>query len=222
MSELSVSALAATLQARIHNGEFPVGTWLRQETLGRELGVSRTPMRHALEQLSAQGLVELIPNRGARVRAPSEREIVEAYAVRAVLEGYAAELASELISSNQLERLEAADELFENAVAAARSNGLTTDWAAANDAFHEAIQEAACNEHLRATIRGVHHSFPRNLTESALRDDLRQLERNVAEHAAIRAAIEARDPRRARRLMISHVESSGRLVALRASGPERS
>jgi DNA-binding GntR family transcriptional regulator len=212
-----VGSIVSSLQERIHDGSLPAGTWIRQDALSDEYNVSRTPVRQALEQLRALGLLEIVPRRGARVRQPTERQIVEAYAVRAVLEGYAAEQAVHLISARQLDRLLEAESLFQRAVEAVRAGTSSDDWYRANDQFHDVILEAAANDRLIWTIRALHMSFPRNLTWSAMHDDARLLEQNAKQHAAIREAIEQRDGSRARELMIEHVESAGRLVALRAS-----
>src|SRR5215471_11992317 len=107
-----VDRLAAALRARVLSGDLPSGTRLRQEALAVEFGVSRTPVREALRQLQASGLVDLEPNRGARVRRLSPREIRDAYEVRAELEGLAAELAATRIRHSQLDRLRKAQAEF--------------------------------------------------------------------------------------------------------------
>lgn len=219
-SDLAVR-VADVIQSRIARGELPTGSWLRQSTLAQEFAVSRTPIREALQTLRARGVVELIPNRGARVRLPTVREIREAYFLRAELEGLAAELAAELISQAQLDRLREAERLFEESVAAFAAGRPESEdgrthraWVAANDLFHEVLQEASCNTLLAATIERLHRSFPRNLTWGVL-DDLRLLEENVGQHRLIREAIEARDGAAARRLMVAHVKGSGELIARR-------
>jgi DNA-binding GntR family transcriptional regulator len=213
--------VAQDIQARVASGELPIGSWLRQGALAKEFAVSRTPIREALQTLRERGVVELIPNRGARVRLPTLREIREAYDLRAELEGFAAELAADLISQAQLDRLRDAERLFEDSVAefaeqrSGASDGMRRNWLAANTLFHEVLQEASCNRLLASTIAGLHRSFPRNLTWGVL-DDLRLLEENVQQHRAIREAIEARDGATARRLMVAHVRRSGELIATRA------
>src|SRR5260221_13200368 len=111
-----VDKLVETLSEQLISGEVAAGAWLRQNALADQFQVSRTPIRQALRQLHAQGLVEIVPNQGAYVRGPSAREIHEAYVVRAELEGVAAELAAELISESQLQRLREAERLFERGV----------------------------------------------------------------------------------------------------------
>src|SRR4051795_13053654 len=93
--------IPATPHARALGGGVPSGTWLRQEALASEFGVSRTPIREALRKLQEAGLVELRPHRGALVRGLSPREIRDAYEVRAELEGLAAELAAARIHHEQ-------------------------------------------------------------------------------------------------------------------------
>ena len=111
-----VDSLAGDIQQRIMSGAIPFGSWLRQETLASEFGVSRTPVREALRKLEARGLVALVPQRGAVVRGPTTREIREAYQVRAELEGLAAELAAARIDDDELRRLREAEELFRRSV----------------------------------------------------------------------------------------------------------
>ena len=217
-----VDRLAGEIQSKVLSGAVPVGSRLRQEALAEEFGVSRTPVREALRQLQASGLVELLPNRGAIVRGPSAREIREAYEIRAELEGLAAELAAERISDRDLHRLQEAQRLFQDAVetliarrakqpAPWRDESL---WVQANDLFHQAILDASGNVRLADTIADLHRSFPRNLTWGPLSQSSRLLEENVKQHEAVLSAIERRDPAEARRSMVEHVRSAGELVTL--------
>src|SRR3954471_6447027 len=86
--------LAHELQVEIITGRSPIGTRLRQEDLAARFGVSRTPVREALRQLQAIGLVEQLGHRGALVRRFSAEECRNVYLVRAELEGLAAERAA--------------------------------------------------------------------------------------------------------------------------------
>ena len=210
-----VDQLAAELHARVLNGELPSGARLRQEALAVEFGVSRTPIREALRKLQASGLVELQPNRGAFVRGVSPREIRDAYEVRATLEGLAAELATVHMRHDQLARLREAQELFRQALARTvelRRNDTgdagkieSVRWGRANDQFHQVIQEAAGNDVLVATLTRLHRSFPRDLSRLVIGESTKLLEDNVAEHDAIRDAIERGDASAARKRMVRHV-----------------
>jgi DNA-binding GntR family transcriptional regulator len=215
-----VDRLATTLRGQILSGAIPLGSRLRQEALAEEFGVSRTPVREALRKLQATGLVQLLPNRGAVVRGPSARDIREAYVVRAELEGLAAELAASSVNDRDLRRLRDAEQLFRRCVRPLVKGGNVdqrwddeSDWVRANDLFHQAILDASGNSRLSAMIAEIHQSFPRRLTWAALAGSSRLLEENVAQHAAILAAIEQQEPYEARRRMVEHVRSAGELIS---------
>ena len=125
-----VDVLAEQISASIMTGEYPIGTWLRQESLAERYGVSRQPVREALRQVQASGLVEVIAHRGALVSGPSPRDIREAYMVRGELEGLAAEIATERLTLDDLETMRAAEHTFREA-----SERVTAGPAAAEDDF---------------------------------------------------------------------------------------
>ena len=221
-----VDELAARIQTRVLNGEIETGTWLRQESLAAEFGVSRTPVREALRKLQATGLVEVQPRRGALVRGVSTRDIREAYEVRAELEGLAAELAAARIRDRELQRLRDAQALFRQSVASLLAwrdrrpaDDLPPDayaeWNRGNDLFHLAIQSVAGNARLSAMLADLHRSFPRDLTWLVLGENARLLDENVAQHEAILDAIARHDSKAARRRMVEHVRRAGELVTRR-------
>src|SRR5689334_13271919 len=101
----SVSA-ARVLREAIMSGELGPGQVLGEEQLGRQLGISRTPVREALVLLRSEGLVETPPNRPAIVRNFDRDDLHEIYSIRAVLEGYAARLAADRLTDADLEALQ--------------------------------------------------------------------------------------------------------------------
>jgi DNA-binding GntR family transcriptional regulator len=212
-----VDRIVRELRDRVFAGTLPVGSWLRQEAVAAEFAVSRTPVREALRELQARGIVSLLPNRGALVRGPTLKEIREAYAIRAELEGLAARLAAARLSAAGLDRLREAEAVFERAASRlAGGSGPAEvggdDWERANDLFHEVILAAAGNDRLRLMIADLHRAFPRSLTWSALVSAAGRLEENAAQHRRIREALEAGDGEEARRRMIQHVADAGGLV----------
>ena len=214
-----VDHIAQQIQLRIMTGDLVAGERLRQEALAEDFGVSRTPVREALRQLQASGVLDVEPRRGAVVRGPSVRDIREAYFLRAELEGIAAELAAEAITDVQLARLREAAALFRASVEhfAEQTPPALADaeWPAANDMFHEVILEAAGNLRLYEAVKYLHLGFPRNLTWVALSESSRLLRENAVEHEQILEAIEDRQPAAARKAMRRHISRSGELVARR-------
>lgn len=213
-----VDELAQRIQLQIMSGELPSGTRLRQETLAEEFGVSRTPVREALRQLQATGMLEILPRRGAAVCGPSPRDIREAYVVRAELEGLAAQLAAELITDSELGQLREAAALFSQAVAHFTALGEQSrtrsdvEWPSANDLFHGLILRASGNHRLHETVRHLHLGF-RYLTWSTLSESSRLLHENVTEHDRILHAIEEHQPATARREMQRHIARTAERVA---------
>jgi DNA-binding GntR family transcriptional regulator len=216
-----VQQLVDTIAERISRGEYNFGTWIRQESLARELGVSRMPIREALGQLQALGVVEIVPNRGARPRQPSLRELTEVFEVRALLEGHAAHEAARLITHSQLQVLYAAVDDFRAVVQAALDGESTPAelrkrWVKANSTFHDTILDAGGNTQLTATVSSLHHRIPRNLTWTALDADPRLLAENAEAHARIVEAIDRRDGDAARDLMIEHSRRARELITSRS------
>jgi DNA-binding GntR family transcriptional regulator len=93
------------LRDRIVSGEWPQGTGIVVATVARELGVSAIPVREAMKQLQAEGLVVLEPHRGARVTVFDPKKIVEVMSIRGALEGYAARIALPFIDETLLSEL---------------------------------------------------------------------------------------------------------------------
>src|SRR3954451_24027232 len=118
------------LQHAILEGVLQPGERLRAEALAQRFGTSRTPVREALLQLEAQGLVEVEPNRGAVVRAFDRADLLDLYAVRALLEPAAAAMAARRIAAQDIDRLRA------NCDAAAAAGDDADAQIALNEEFH--------------------------------------------------------------------------------------
>jgi DNA-binding GntR family transcriptional regulator len=214
-----VDGLATQIHAAILAGEIPLGTWLRQEQLAEQFGVSRTPVREALRILQASGVVRQMPNRGALVHGPTPTEIREAYVVRAELEGLAAYLAAELASDDDRAALRAEHDRFVDAIAArlrqplARDPAIDDPWIRANDRFHDTVIDCARNDRLKRTILDLRGSFPTQSDLRALLAEPSLIQENGNAHGRVLDAIVRRDPAGARAWMIDHVRRSGEITA---------
>ena len=133
-SVLSDQVKGRLLQA-ILDGRYPPGARIVETRVAREFGTSQAPVREALRDLEALGVVETAPFRGARVRQPSTEELLEAFDVRAILESHAARLALGHATTADFERLEG---LLEEMRQAAR----------AGDPYREATADAAFHGHI--------------------------------------------------------------------------
>ena len=202
--------IVTEIQRGIVTGELPIGTWLRHGALADEFAVSRTPIREALRVLAAQGIVTIVPNRGARVNGLSGREIRELGEVRGDLQALAAELAAERSTDDQLRRMNHTWDKFAKVLKSGRksADALGGMWAAANEEFHGVIVEAAHNRQLTLTLGDLHRRIPRSLSFSGYAGHSHLLRRNLDEHMAIARAITDHDAPQARALMLAHCRNA--------------
>ena len=207
-----VDRLAKEIRERILTGQIPVGAQLRQAELAADFGVSRTPIREALRQLQAGGLVEVVPNRGAVVRIPASWEVRHAYEARAELEGLAAAKAAERIGRRELGIIRAANEVLRGELTSDAGDAAARR--AANDTFHTTLLELTGNPWLSALTERINQSFPRYASSVSMAGDDRMREANIDQHEAIIDAVARRDPEEARAAMHRHVTTIGEQLAL--------
>jgi DNA-binding GntR family transcriptional regulator len=213
--------VARTLEDEIVSGAIPPGLLLRQEHVCERFGVSRTPVREALQRLEALGLVTALPNRGARVRSISSAELREAFLIRAELEGLATAHAAPRMTPNDLARLDFAEERFAELTLEMRAqmrsgdlrnSALVVGWMAANHAFHDVIYEVAALPRVEQLAKSARRTFIGEHVWSA-RGELDELfAKNDMQHRAIREALAAGSADGARTLAREHVLASGRLM----------
>jgi DNA-binding GntR family transcriptional regulator len=147
----SSAAAAAAIRSAILEGELAPGERLKEKDLARRLGISSTPVREALQALDGEGLIELVPNRGAVVRRYTIDDLEELYRLRALLEGYAARRAAGSITAEQLEDLSASCLRFGRL----RADGDLRDLVKENLRFHSTILEAAGGSYLTELVHRV-------------------------------------------------------------------
>jgi DNA-binding GntR family transcriptional regulator len=212
MAQLNVTSVVdqayIAIRDRIDDGRLARGSRLHQEDLAAELGVSRTPVREALRRLAAEGRVEMLTNRGARVADIDLASMPEPYEARLVLEPGAAALAARRgITEQQRRRLRAA-------IAAQRSAaGDTQRSFAANRDFHLGMVEASGNQVL---MQFAEHLWVARIGAAIYEQQAETVERmlmDADEHEAILEAVERGDARKAESLSRKHVADALRRLA---------
>lgn len=191
------------LREGIEMGRFPPGRRMREVELADWLGISRTPIRHALARLQAEGVLALAPRQGLVVQSLDPRGVAELYDIRTTLEGMAAALAATSATRDDLAGLERLVETQQR---------LGSDVRAVvrhNRSFHQAIYEASHNRFLIRAMRSITDALDL-LGQTTLACPDRQASA-VAEHEAIVAAIVARDAPRAEVLVREHIRTGLRL-----------
>ncbi|MFC4948950.1 GntR family transcriptional regulator [Pseudonocardia sp. GCM10023141] len=196
---------AGTMRELILSGDFAAGARLGEAELAERLGVSRTPVREALTRLAAEGLVEIIPNRGARVSSWTVAELEGVFELRAALEPRLTGLA--------VPRASAADtaELADLAHAMERVGlpgpGQDLDAIVAlNRAFHGRLVALADHPAMATALAGAIHA-PIVLRNFHAYDDA-SLRRSLSHHVEIVAAIRAGDPAWAQAVMTAHIHNA--------------
>ena len=187
------------LRVEILAGRLEPGAELAEVALAEQLGVSRGPIREAIGRLASEGLVTVRPRRGAVVRSLSKEEFLELYQVREALEMMAVRLAVPRLGAEDIVALE---ELIA-AMASHAERGDVAEFFEANSAFHVRLFEASGN----AKLYELYHQLLAQLGRYRIRSlSLRgNLQRSVAEHAAILRAAKRGDADRASHLMSEHI-----------------
>jgi DNA-binding GntR family transcriptional regulator len=189
----------------IFRGAWKAGERLREESLAALFQVSRTPIREALQELAAVGLVELRPNCGAIVAPFGPREVEEIYEVRALLESEATRLACPLIALEELQALQ--DELADLLSASSRSLGWSQRAWDADRRLHGLIAARCPNRRLAREI-ARYETFVQMVRETVGNRDRAQ-DIAIKEHRAVVAALLRRNPIKAAAAMRTHIHNAG-------------
>ncbi len=204
--------LRDTLEQEIVFGELKPNDRLDETLLANRFGVSRTPIREALAQLAAIGLIEIKSRRGAFVKAVTFRDIVEMFEVMAELEALCACLTARRITDSQLADLV---EAHESCAAAAASND-TDAYYYENEKFHAHIYAACGNRFLADQTESLRNRL-KPYRRLQLRTE-RRVSSSLNEHAEIVDAIRARDEDRVRDVIKSHILIQGERLNLLFQG----
>ena len=204
--------VARRLRALIQSGELKPTERLNESTLAARFGISRTPLREAIKILATEGLLDLLPNRGARVASISLTEIEEMTEVIAGLEATAGELACRMASEDEIAAIAA---LHERMVEAYANEDVPT-YFEINRMIHESIMAAARNATLEAIYANLSSRIQR--ARYAAHKTPEQWQRAVADHTRMTELLRRRDGEALGHLMREHVRSKKLVIAATFSG----
>lgn len=193
--------VAERLRERIFSHELQPGTWVDEQALAEQYGISRTPLREALKVLASEGLVTLKPRRGCYVTEISDRDLDEIFTVMAMLEGECARASAKRASESDLARLQSIHADLEQA--AGRQD--IDRFFEANQAFHQAVQQIADNRWLLHVIEDLRKVIKLSRHHSLFSEG--RLEQALAEHREILDALLERDADAAEARMRDHIRS---------------
>jgi DNA-binding GntR family transcriptional regulator len=198
--------VAERLRERILAHTLAPGSWIDEQALTGELGISRTPLREALKVLAAEGLVTMKLRRGAYVTEVSERDLAEVFHLLSLLESDAAAVVAREASEPQIAELEALHQALEEAV---HDRVAFFD---ANEAFHMRLLDIAGNRWRNQMVADLRRVMKLYRHHSLFKQG--RLEASLEEHRRIMAALRARDAALAQQLMQQHL-GSGKEAAAR-------
>jgi DNA-binding GntR family transcriptional regulator len=190
-----------TLRDAIWDGRIARGVRIREEEIARHLGVSRTPVREALQRLQQRGLLVVGAGRGLVVAELTHLQVVELYGMREILEGSAARFAARHASDTEIEILHRLQRELRQVKTDAMALVML------NRQFHQAIYHAAHNQYLMQALESLHDSLAL-LNHTTFRMPKRK--ESDEEHRKIVLAIEKRDPDQAEQAARAHIRNAQR------------
>ena len=197
----SSAAVLHLLRQALDQGRWPPGHPLRQEEIAAEYGVSRVPVREAFFQLQAEGLVQVVPNKGVYVRTLGAADLRELFRLRRLLEGDMLAEAVPLHDAATLNRLDTVQAALDKA-------GAVSDWIAGDREFHEALYAPAARAETLAIVRRLRRMVDR-FYFARMKPGTRAKAWHEEHHALIRA-VRRREPAAATRLLVAHLAATER------------
>jgi DNA-binding GntR family transcriptional regulator len=199
LKRTSAEEIRRELAARIIGGVLAPGTGLDETSLAAEFAVSRTPVREALRQLAASGLIDQKPHAKALVAQPDDEALAGMFEVMGYLEALCAGLCAKMMTAEERQALDG----LHNDMAAIVHAGDASRYAESNDAFHAAIYDGAHNAYLSELTRSTRQRV--SPFRRAQFEALGRLAKSHAEHGDVVEAILRGDREQAERVMRQHI-----------------
>lgn len=190
------------LREDILAGKYDQNDELREAAISKEMGVSRTPVREALRQLELEGLVTIVPNKGAYVNGVTAKDIYDIYMIRSSLEGLCARWACDNITREQLEELEEITYLSDFHIQKEHWDQIFE----LDNRFHLLLYEASGSKILEHILSDYHHYVER-VRKNTLSSQERAMQAAI-EHKAILEAVRNKDVQKAGELANEHIYRS--------------
>lgn len=190
------------IRSDILNGKYKRGEELVESSIGKELGISRTPVREAIRQLELEGLVQLVPNKGAFVTGISEKDVRDIYLICARLEGLAARMAAKNITPELLDAMEETVVLSEYHAKKEHYEQVCE----MDSKFHKLLYKASGSRILEHTLTDFHQYVQRVRMASIMKK--RRMEKSNDEHDAILTAIREHDEEKAELVATRHISNT--------------
>lgn len=190
------------IRSDILNGKYKRGEELVESSIGKELGISRTPVREAIRQLELEGLVQLVPNKGAFVTGISEKDVRDIYLIRARLEGLAARMVAKNITPELLDAMEETVVLSEYHAKKEHYEQVCE----MDSKFHKLLYKASGSRILEHTLTDFHQYVQRVRMASIMKK--RRMEKSNDEHDAILTAIREHDEEKAELVATRHISNT--------------
>ncbi len=190
----------------ILKGQYNQNEALKETQISKELGVSRTPVREAIRQLELEGLVTIIPNKGAFVTGINAKDIQDIFAIRCLIEGLAAKWAAEHINESQLEILDEILLLSEFHL----EKGHVEQLYELDNKFHQIIYEASKSRILKHVLSDF-HIYAQRVRLASLGFKERP-KKSIEEHKAIVEALKMKDGEKAEKLTNLHIRNTSKNV----------
>lgn len=197
------------LREDILKGKYEEDEAIKETQISMEMGVSRTPVREAMRQLELEGLVNIIPNKGAFVTGITAKDIQDIYAIRSLIEGLSAKWAAQNATEEQIQELEEIIELTEFYL----KKGNFDQLGELDTRFHEVLYEASNSRTLKHVLSDF-HNYVRRVRQASISTPGRG-KKSLEEHKAIVEAVKNRDLKQAEALTNRHVKNTSKNVLKR-------
>lgn len=200
--------IADEVRDDIINGRLAFGERIKETTISQNLGVSRPPLREALQKLHGEGLIHLVPNKGAFVVNFTDKDIVEIYTIRLGLEPLAAKIFVSQATPKTIEQMRAETKKMEQCLNSSRTNNRRFPIEADLE-FHSLLWKTTANQRLQEILERMKTQLLVIMSSNSYAEEQY---RTIEEHRQILEMWEKQDPEQAQQIMGTHIQNGMNLI----------